>query len=159
MRNLIAAVATAIVTIIFIASMLFPVQAKVASWEDIGNWHVFGNSDNGNCYASVQYVTGNMLTVVFAKDESVSIMISGLQVTAGETYKTNVAASTGESGTMDAYAASNDSVVFMDVNQTTIKALVNARGIAIQGVGKFDLTGSKRAMASAWSCFEALNSI
>ncbi|MER9436672.1 hypothetical protein NKJ04_17415 [Mesorhizobium sp. M0618] len=141
-----------------LTSFSFPVQAKVATWEQVGNWSVFGSTNSNSCYATVEYHSGRTLMIAFSKDMT-SFMIMGLQVNPGQTYKAVVTASTGAAGVMEAFAGDAQSVAFMDVNQETIKALANSRDIYIQGLGTFELTGSKRAMASAWHCYEALNSI
>ncbi|RUX60141.1 hypothetical protein [Mesorhizobium sp. M7A.F.Ca.CA.002.12.1.1] len=155
MRNPFALLATAVVALII--AFTFPAFSATALWEKTGNWEIYGNTDTQSCGASVEYENNLVLSVIFLHGK-VNISITGAQVTKGSTYIANVSSDVGTQGTFNAYAADENTLLFLDVNEITVKTLVNARVFAIKGLANFDLTGSKAAMASAWHCYQALNS-
>ncbi|AZO48066.1 hypothetical protein [Mesorhizobium sp. M4B.F.Ca.ET.058.02.1.1] len=140
-----------------IASSIIPANAATALWEKQGAWEIYGDTSTDSCGAMVQYDNGLTLSVLFL-DNTAAIAIVCTSVTKGQSYSVKVGVSTGEHGTLEAVASSNDTVMFLNINQNTVKALVKAQVIYIEGLGGFDLTGSKAAMASAWQCYETLNS-
>lgn len=142
--------------------LIVPSQAATGIWAEFDGWTVYGDTDNRSCAAVADYLTGRQMMIMFFDNDQgrviTSIAISGIQVREGRNYDVFIHASTGERGILKAIASANNTIIFLDVNENTIRALANARDITIQGLGTFELTGSKKAMASAWQCFEMLTS-
>lgn len=143
--------------VLFILLMATASHAKTAEWSTVGNWKIVGNSESRYCGAVVIYKNDQALLINFY-DGEVSLSINGLNVDPGARYKAIVRVSTGRSGTLMATAISDDAISFFNLGESVVKDLMLSKYITIKGVGSFDLTGSKAAMASAWECYKALNS-
>lgn len=133
-------------------------NAKTAVWERLEHWTIYGNTDTNGCYAETNYVNGKSLGIFFGADDDVTLAIYGVQVSPGEIYGLNVALTSEVYGKLEGIGLTNTAIVFPSLNKAMIQALVNAQAITIDTIGKYQLRGSKAAMASAWSCYEALNS-
>ena len=131
-------------------------HSETALWEKVGNWDVHGHTDTHSCSTTARYDTGRSLSIFFRPDQT-ALTISGLVVVPGTVYEAIIVASSGEAGVLKAVALSDSTVAFRHINLNTIAALALANSIFIQGLGTFELTGSRRAMASAWEWYEALN--
>lgn len=163
-RNLIVLFSTiGVIATIFVfvsvASALFsPANAANAKWAEVKGWTIMGNSDDQSCWARLTYDDGITMAIAFTQDDKASWLISGLTAQPGQEFKIAVVASNGDRGIMPAIGIEDGVVVFPDINKVSIRALANARQIYINGLGSYDLSGSKAAMLKAWECYETLNS-
>lgn len=159
---IIAAIALSVLMVIALISAS-NAQAATAKWADVGNWTIYGNTDKSYCWASTVYEDGTGMSIGFHnnyadKREEVMWILTNVNAEENRTYEVIVKASNGSSGVMTAFGTSEKTVAFADLNKTAVMALANARSIYIQGLGRYNLKGSRAAMGKAWECFEVLNS-
>jgi hypothetical protein len=84
-----------------------------------------------------------------AKNATAVWIISGVRAEEGKVYSVGVGASNGSSGVLTGKGMNDNSVAFFDINLASVKALAEAGSVSIQGLGRYNLYGSRAAMSKA----------
>lgn len=138
------------------ALTITPAFAQNAKWGEVGNWQIWGNSQSGTCVSSVPYESGQGITVSFGRS-SIDLIVSGVSAVPGKVYQVAFQSTSGERFHLVGVGISDTFVRFPDLTNNTIRVLIRARGISVQGLGRFNLDGSSKAIAEGARCFLALN--
>lgn len=145
-------------------SLISSAQAQsipgVGKWEELGTWHVYGNTRARFCTVITRYEDIHM-AISFTRND-VSLMLLGVRQVRGQVGdKTHhfVALSGGQSGVFEAHIPSNGVVVFRNLNAVTVSLLASSDEIAIEGIGRFSLAGSAEAIRSGMECYFTLNTL
>lgn len=139
----------------FVGYLENPAHSAQAKWSEVKGWTIIGDTDVRACWARTLFEDGIVLSIGFGR--SATLSITGVNAKAGDTYRVAVVASTGASGILEAVSPLDGGVVFRGLNKNTVRTLASASSIYIEGLGRYNLYGSKAAMLEAWTCFEALS--
>lgn len=133
-------------------------QAKPGTWAVVKGWTITGDSGDQSCYAATRYDDNVDMMVLFDNDR-VHWIIGNIIVVPEKVYTVNVVASNGSAGTMSAVGLKDGkAVAFLDLNKVAVVAIAEARSIQIQGLGRYNLYGSKAAIMETWECYKTMNS-
>jgi hypothetical protein len=141
----------------FVAAIEDPAHSADGLYAKVGAWEVRGNSQSGTCYTFANYPDGVSLTIFFTRQGVSSLAVHGVNVIKGQQFAVDMAASNGNYGTVPGYSIANGTVVFDDINLTTISTLANARQLFIRGLGTYNLAKSKAALLKTLECVKALS--
>jgi hypothetical protein len=153
-----AIVAMLVAIVIAMASIGTAHAAESVVWQDFGGtWKVFGYPDKRMCLAMGYYTNGRTTSILF-DDHGATFAITGINVTEDATYNVPMRASNGSRGVLKGIATASDTIMFEGLNEASVRALLESRSIYIDGLGTFELRGSRAAMASAWDCYRTVSS-
>lgn len=137
-----------------------PAHAQRAKWDDVGDWEIYGGTNDKVCIAITHYVAGDTYLSIGVGHNDVSLMIDSPRVVGavGSHREHNVMVSSGEMGSFSGIITDEGTISFRDLPKDTIMLMARADSIIIQGLGHFSLADSAGAMRSTMECFIAQNS-
>jgi len=142
----------------FVAALDDPAHSKEALWRNVGAWTVSGDSQLQSCNARVEYNDGVVVVINFSKQLGASLAIGGTTAKRGTTYRTQMVASNGSYGRLEGIGLGDGVVLYANLGKDALRTLKNSRALFVDGLGSYNLKHSAAAMASAWECFETLQS-
>lgn len=139
---------------LFVGALETPSHAAQALWEKQQKWTIIGDASRQWCLAEGNYPDG--VTFRIARSNSGwNFSIDGVRAEVGQKYDVAMATSR-NSGVLTGVGTTPTQVTFPGINTETMVELATARSIYIQGLGKYNLPGSYKAMQATYDCWKAM---
>ena len=141
-----------------LAALTFSAQAasRQVKWGTVGGWEVTAYPDTTQCIGSAYYpASGTMLSVGLTGTDIWAIGINAESYT-GQIFNVYVEDSHGSYGKIIGTGIGNNLVLFDQLTWLMINNIARARWVYFDGLGRFNLNGSRAAINQVIRCVGAL---